>query len=126
MSRKRVLLVEDDDEIRSSVADVLDIEGFDVQTAANGLDALRRLENGASPDMILLDMMMPVMDGWQFMEELRKLHKSIQRPVVIFSAYGNPQGMAEELDAAGYLRKPFSVDELVAAIQCSIDQSSPT
>lgn len=122
MSRNKVLVVEDDDEIRTSVADVLDIEGFDVQTAKNGLDALRQLQGGSLPDMILLDMMMPVMDGWQFMEELRKMNQSAQKPVVIFSAYGNPEGMAAELDVAGYLRKPFSVDELLAAVQSSMAQ----
>ncbi len=117
MNRKTVLIVEDDEEIRSRVADVLEFEGFVVHTTTNGLDALRWLRGGVFPDIILLDMMMPVMDGWQFIRELRKNHPQNAMPVVIFSAYGNPRAMAEELDVAGYLRKPFSVDELMAAIQ---------
>lgn len=56
---------------------------------------------------------------WQFIKELRKNPPQNPMPVVIFSAYGNPRAMAEELHVTGYLRKPLRVDELMAAIQAA-------
>src|SRR5262245_38468489 len=65
------LLVEDDASIRYALADMLGDEGFDVTTVVNGRDALNALRCGAPPDVILLDLMMPVMDGWEFRVEQR-------------------------------------------------------
>lgn len=117
MRRKRVLVVDDDAEVRSSVADVLEEEGFDVQTAENGLHGLRVLAGGPQPDVILLDLMMPGMDGWGFMGELRRSPQLERIPVVVFSAHGDPRAVAAQLQAAGHLRKPLRLDELVQAIE---------
>ena len=116
-SGKRVLVVDDDAEIRSAVAGVLEDEGFEVQAAENGDDALRVLGAGEVVDLILLDMMMPGMDGWTFMAERRKSPGLAAIPVVIFSAYGNPRQVAAELNAAGHLRKPVHASELVKAVE---------
>jgi CheY-like chemotaxis protein len=83
-----VLLVEDDLPIRDSLGEALTEEGFDVSTAGNGAEALERLRSGRRPAVIVLDLMMPVMDGWDFRQQ--QLDDPVLRdiPVVVVSAVG--------------------------------------
>lgn len=94
LSRPDVLLVEDDEAIREALSEILQDEGFEVQTAVHGLAALLALETGARPRVILLDLMMPVMDGWQFMARLNAHAEWAGIPVVVVSAAkdGLPDG----------------------------------
>jgi two-component system phosphate regulon response regulator PhoB len=82
---RRVLVVEDDGVIRDGLIDGLDSEGFAVQEAADGEEALRLIKEHA-PDLILLDLMMPKMTGWQLMEELRREPALHDIPIVIVTA----------------------------------------
>src|SRR5437773_2596044 len=85
---RTVLVVDDDDEVRLAVADVLESEDYQVLSAGNGLEALQMLRGpGARPDVILLDMMMPVMDGWTFRAEQQKVPELASIPVLLFTAY---------------------------------------
>jgi CheY-like chemotaxis protein len=107
-SAKRILLVEDAQEISSSVAELLTDEGYEVSCAANGLEALALLQSTeALPDLILLDLMMPEMDGYQFRTEQKQNPLWSAIPVVLMTAGVDIRAKARELGARGYLPKPF-------------------
>jgi len=106
-----VLVIEDDYATRDSITQALASEGFRVLGSGDGADALAKLAT-VQPCLILLDLMMPRMDGWQFMEELR-VHPGVSRiPVVVVSAYGTRDGV-RSVGAADYLRKPFEFPVLL-------------
>lgn len=110
---KAVLLVEDDIDVREAVADTLDEAGYRVSPARNGQEALDMLRSGAvQPRVILLDLMMPVMDGWQFREEQLRDPALASIPVVALSAHGG----IEALDAAAHLRKPVELKQLLDTV----------
>jgi two-component system, OmpR family, response regulator MprA len=111
-----VLVVDDDPDIRAFVADLLADEGYDVRTAANGRDALGVLASWR-PDVILLDLMMPEMDGWAFLARQR-LHRDLVRiPVVVMSARYNLKDGAGHIPAADVVAKPFAIDRLLAKVE---------
>ncbi|MCP3139968.1 response regulator [Pyxidicoccus xibeiensis] len=108
-----VLVVEDDADLRAAVADILEDEGFVVHVAENGRDALEELGHmGHMPCVVLLDLMMPVMDGFAFMERFRADPVLSQVPVVVFSASVRepPEG------ASAMIRKPFEIPALLSAV----------
>lgn len=110
-----VLVVEDDAALRELLAIILEGEGLEVDTAANGREALERISVRA-PGVVLLDMTMPVMDGWQFCRELDR--RGGPRPrIVVVTAATDPARRADEVHADGWLSKPFDRDALVALIQ---------
>jgi CheY-like chemotaxis protein len=111
---KRLLVVEDDAQIREALATMLRSEGYGVDVCDNGLRALERLRAGIAPDAIVLDLNMPVMDGWQLRAELRREARWMAIPVVAMSAVDS-QASAIEVDA--YLRKPFHPRELLVMLQ---------
>jgi CheY-like chemotaxis protein len=107
-----VLIVDDDAAIRKMLVDVLSLEGFRTETARDGREALTLLEDGAQR-VILLDLMMPVMDGWQFCRHLSE-HPSVrQRCSIILMSAGEKLEQARDLQVEGYLAKPFDVDQLL-------------
>jgi DNA-binding response OmpR family regulator len=109
-----VLVVDDDPDILQTLALCLSTEGYRVLMAANGRQALDLLIK-EKPACILLDLMMPVMDGWQFVGELetRGWRKT---PLLILSADRAVQGHAQKLKAEAYLAKPFDLDELLGKV----------
>jgi two-component system response regulator MprA len=126
-SENVVLVVDDDLDLRLTLADALTISGFRVVGASNGREALELLcEQQLRPDVILLDMMMPEMDGWAFRDEQRKRGGELGAiPVVVFSAYTFGESAMQELDAAGYVRKPASLTDLVAAVRKAATGAKP-
>ena len=110
-----VLVVDDDPDILQTLALCLSTEGYRVLMASNGQEALDLLSS-ERPACILLDLMMPVMDGWQFVAEMecRGWRKS---PLLILSADRAVQGHAAKLKAEAYLAKPFDLDELLGKVQ---------
>src|SRR5947208_6432557 len=81
-----VLIVEDDEDLREMMAQLLTLEGFQAATVANGREALEYLNSGARPDVILLDLMMPVMDGWEFRRRQQADPAVSGVPVIVLSA----------------------------------------
>jgi CheY-like chemotaxis protein len=114
---KLILIVEDDVDVAESVAAVLEAEGYRTDIAANGREALEHLGKNDHPDLILLDMMMPVMDGWKFREEQRKLHALASIPVLTVTADGDARGKAASIQAAGYIHKPVAIDSLLDEVE---------
>jgi len=111
---RRILLVEDDPDIRVSLQSILTDEGFDVVGCTNGREALERLGTMPPPDLIILDLMMPVMDGWQFRIEQKNDPALAQIPVIAISADASSKAAA--IDAAAYLNKPFDHAKLMSAV----------
>lgn len=111
--RKPVLVVEDDEDVRAAVAEILEGEGYEVVVAANGREALDELVHVASPSLILLDLMMPVMGGPEFLRRLRAEWPRLKDvPVLVLTAVAT-----EALPGTrGILRKPIIPDELVTAV----------
>jgi signal transduction histidine kinase len=113
--------VEDELSIREALVELLDAEGYDVHACDNGATALERLRAAVAPDVILLDLRLPVMDGWQFRMEQRRDARLASIPVVAMSADGTPKAMAVHADA--YLHKPFHAAELLATLTRIIGDS---
>ena len=109
-----VLLVDDDNDVRDAIAEVLEGEGFRVLRAVNGKDALRLLREGEPPDCVLFDLMMPVMDGWQFRLEQRRDPHLAAIPVVALSA--DQSARAQAVDADAFLEKPVDGRLLVRTV----------
>jgi CheY-like chemotaxis protein len=117
LASARVLVVEDDTDIRETVAELLVEEGYEVHTAMSGLDALEWLREGeALPDVVLLDLMMPIMDGWTFYDHLQREARWAALPIVVISADANVQERAARLKPVACLRKPVGIDELLEVV----------
>ena len=115
-----VLIAEDDADARNALNLLLIDEGYQTATAANGREALQRLE-AAVPDVVVLDLRMPVLDGFGFLAEARKNSRWARIPVVITSA--NMECDKEGLGAFAYVRKPIDVDELLMLVQQAAAQA---
>ena len=111
-SEPRILLVEDDHELRQSLSEALQDAGYHVDSAGNGREALDYLEENAPPCLVLLDLMMPVMNGWEFREEQLRRKSVAGVPVVILTADGRADIKVQMLRADGFLRKPIELERL--------------
>ena len=116
-----ILVVEDDPDTRDALAAVLETEGYDVAKASDGQEALGQLRTSATPSLILLDLYMPVMNGWAFRAEQLRDPKLASIPVVVLSADSRVANRAADLGAAGWVGKPIDFDRLLAlvATHCS-------
>jgi CheY-like chemotaxis protein len=110
-----VLIVEDDVELRDMMAQLLTLEGFVATAVANGHEALEYLRKGDRPDIILLDLMMPVMDGWEFRRKQQSDPTLATVPVVVLSALDHRR--AAEVDAVAFLKKPLDFDRLLELVR---------
>ena len=111
-----VLVVEDDADIREAVQLILEDEGFDVVTACNGAEAEAELAHMEEPCLVLLDLMMPVMNGWEFRQEQLQDQTLAAIPTVIVTAHNRPDESARELGAASCIRKPVRPEQLLSTV----------
>jgi CheY-like chemotaxis protein len=109
-----VLIVEDDPDTREMLTSFLQLEGFQTETASNGREALDRLTGGVDAAVIVLDLMMPVMDGWQFRRRQVEDARLAKIPTIVVSAAGRDR-MAQ-ISADAYLAKPIDMDELLSRV----------
>ena len=116
-----ILVVDDDELIRTLIAMALTDEGYGVVTARNGAQALERLQNHR-PRLILLDMRMPVMDGWTFARHYRDL-PGPTAPIVVMTAAMDAGRWASEVQADGWLAKPFELGDLLATVEAHTGQT---
>ncbi len=122
--QRPILVIDDDPTILATVAEALDLEGFPVVTATNGAEGLEVMDRGPKrPALVLLDMRMPVLDGWEFMRAVRERGLSIS--VIVMTAAADARRWAREIDAHGVLAKPFELDELMAQVQRLLPTAPP-
>jgi DNA-binding response OmpR family regulator len=110
-----VLIVEDDDDLRDMMAQLLSLEGFQAAAVANGREALEYLREEDAPGVILLDLMMPVMDGWEFRRRQQADPALAAVPVIVLSALD--QSRAWDVAADAVLKKPLDFDRLLALVR---------
>jgi two-component system, chemotaxis family, chemotaxis protein CheY len=113
---KCILVVDDDETVREAITETLELEGYRVDSAADGLQALEKVKT-AAPDAIVLDLMMPVMDGFTFLEQCRRDELCPGTPIVVTSAVHQLAKTASALHVDACLAKPFDLDELLAIVE---------
>ncbi len=111
----RILVVDDDESILDFVREALSDYGYAASAAIDGAEALE-LARRQPPDLILLDMRMPIMDGWEFAVAYQR-EPGPHAPMIVLTAARDVEAIAEEIHADGYLAKPFTLDELVAVVE---------
>ncbi len=112
---ERLLVVDDEEDIRAIVAEVLADEGYEVETAAHGEEALQVIDRN-NLRAILLDMRMPVMNGWDFAQAYRQ-RPGPHAPIIVMTAAQHARRWCAEVDADACLEKPFEVDTLVRVVE---------
>ena len=117
MGPRRILVVDDDQDIRETLLDVLTDAGYSVLLAANGAEALAILEGDETPSLILLDLMMPGMEPLAFRAAQMANPRTASIPLVVVSATGNVRETAELIGAAGYVEKPMKLDDILGEIE---------
>jgi CheY-like chemotaxis protein len=127
---KTILVVDDDRDVQEALVDALGDAGFAVVCAGAGGEALQLLGSGPPPDLILLDLRMPGVDGFQFRAAQLRDPALAQIPTIVLTADRQAGGRQGELRADGFLEKPIALDALLSAIErCSIagatERSSP-
>jgi CheY-like chemotaxis protein len=112
-----VMIVEDDRDVRETMAEILTDAAYQPLLASNGKEALEHLRTAATkPCVILLDIMMPVMNGWEFRAQQRNEEALNAIPVVVITAHADASRAAAEMEAAGFLRKPVKLESLLASV----------
>ena len=122
MDEKRILIVDDDKDIQSSIRMILELHGYEVACASNGKEALEALDRGPNPEVILLDLMMPVMDGFEFLNTVEKGHLAKNISIIVMTAARNK---ASEVKKYTTLLKPFEVAKLLSLVGESYQKSPP-
>ena len=117
MQAKEILVVEDSVATRHAVRDLLEAAGYGVACAANGQEALDYLRQDGHPCLILLDLQMPVMDGWHFCEQQQRTPAWAAIPVVLLSSEGNLSQQAASLGAVDYIQKPVEAERLLGLVR---------
>jgi CheY-like chemotaxis protein len=120
MSFPTVFIIEDDVDTRDMLAKFLELEGYKVEMASNGRQALDLFSNGANASVIVLDLMMPVMDGWEFRRRQVEDARLKSIPTIVVSAAGRDR--LAQISADAYLSKPVDMDELLQRVSqfCSV------
>ena len=120
---RTVLIIEDEKLIIVSTQMVLEAAGFRVESATNGEDGIAKARS-QTPDLILLDIMMPGIDGWETLTRLKRAEETSTIPVIIFTAREHARGhqKSAEMGAVDYFRKPFEPDELIELVEKHVGQ----
>jgi DNA-binding response OmpR family regulator len=120
MSQKRILLIEDDRDISSTLSGVLGGAGYDVITASNGIDGQRLIES-ERPDLVITDMMMPRLGGFPVLEFLKNMASPPKVIMITANEGGRHKAYAEMLGVVDYLRKPFAMDVMLEAVRKALE-----
>lgn len=114
----KILIIEDEPDLRETLKDWLEFEGFDAATAENGRAGIDRLHEIGAPCLILLDLMMPVMNGWQFLEVLKNQYPDTFAtvPVVVLSAAADLTAVAQQ-HGCQVMKKPASIPQLLQLVR---------
>jgi CheY-like chemotaxis protein len=112
-----VLLINDNVDVSAGLRVILELEGYAVEIASDGREGLRRLHEGLRPRVILLDLIMPVMSGQEFRQEQAQHPELSQIPVILLSGVAEVADIAHELHAAGHVRLPAELDQLLDSVR---------
>ena len=117
--KKKILIIDDDEIHLSMIGFIMAAHGYEVLTAASGKDAVGLLSKGIAPDLILLDIIMPDMDGWETYKNLRAIEHINSVPIAFFTSSNEPEQKerAFAMGAADYIIKPFKKDELLLRVE---------
>lgn len=125
MAKHKVLIIDDERLLVKSTCMALNYYNFETEGALDGLEGLQKAEV-MEPDVILLDIMMPAMDGWEVLDKLKENEATKDIPVVVFTAkeYSNGKTLSESKGADDFIAKPFEIDELVEVLKktCNIGE----
>lgn len=115
-SKAMILVVDDEPQVADTLRDLLEYEGFKVETAENGRQALDRLTSGHRFDLVITDMKMPEMDGLELLKRIQKLRKNL--PVIVLTGYATLKNGLQAIKEGvyDYVSKPFSVDLLISVV----------
>jgi CheY-like chemotaxis protein len=113
---KSILVVEDDTSIRELLVELLESEGYHVASVVNGLEGLKYLQAEQKPDLILIDLMMPVMDGYSFRTEQLKHSDWSKIPTVVMSAEANAKEKMKNFNITAFLSKPVELDTILKTV----------
>lgn len=120
--QKKILIVEDEYDISSTLTLVLEMEDFEVRHATNGSEALSILHSEALPDLIISDVMMPIMDGYGFVKELRANKRYDRIPLLLTSAGRLDDSKINPKQVQGFLRKPFDLNYLLDIVKINLEK----
>ncbi len=122
MPCRHIVIIEDDVDLRETMKELLEMEGFSVGTAGNGKEGLKLIEHSGKPCLILLDLMMPEMNGWEFLEAMQRNQHALleQTPVAVVSAAADMSDVEQQYGCS-VLKKPVSVDRLYALAHAHCD-----
>jgi two-component system response regulator MprA len=121
----KILVVDDERAVRESLRRALELEGYEIELAADGSEALYRLEGDVEPDAMILDVLMPGVDGLEVCRRLRGSGSKL--PVLMLTARTQVEDRVEGLDAGAddYVTKPFALDELLARVRALLRRTTP-
>jgi two-component system, response regulator, stage 0 sporulation protein F len=119
--RKRVLVADDDDMVRAALADVLESEGYEVNQARDGRETVARVVEDV-PDLVLLDLNMPHLDGWAAFTQLDRLSPLV--PIIVITARPHQYQEAVRLGVDAFMEKPLNIPVLLGAIKGLADEAS--
>jgi len=124
MTAMKVLVVDDERAVRESLRRALELEGYEIELAADGNEALYRLEVEAQPDAVILDVLMPGKDGLEVCRTIRRAGNSV--PVLMLTARTQVEDRVEGLDAGAddYVTKPFALEELLARLRALLRRTA--
>ncbi len=123
-AKRKIVLIEDDREISSTLYGVLDAAGYDVKTASNGIEGKKQIEEH-QPDLVITDMMMPRMGGFPVLEFIQSVKNPPKVIMITANEGGRHKAYAEMLGVDDYLRKPFAMDAMLQTIERVLSGSSP-
>lgn len=118
--RKRVLVVENELDTQNTLQALLEMADCDVDVASDGIEALQKLENATKPALIFLDLMMPRMDGYTFVQELRKKEAYLAIPIVVVSGDADVKKRVKQMGMDVFISKPFDIDEVLDVVDALV------
>src|SRR5829696_6072533 len=118
-----LMVVDDDEATRDVLRELLEAEGYRVDTARNGVEALARMQGSPRPDLAIVDLMMPEMDCWTLVSRLRHDPLSARLPIIIVSAFGEP-ALRRAPAADAHLSKPLTREHLLQAVRGALTGTS--